>query len=40
MTKVLSKGLPEGDWRWQDEDVADCLQLEPAKVGLRAGKLR
>jgi len=38
MTKVLSKGLPEGDFRrWQDvrawaEDVADCLQLERARA--------
>ncbi len=37
MTKVLSKGLPEGDFRrWQDvrawaEDVADRLQLEQAR---------
>lgn len=37
MTKVLSKGLPEGDFRrWQDirawaEDVADRLLLEQAR---------
>lgn len=37
MVKVLSKGLPEGDFRrWQDvrawaEDIADRLQLEQAR---------